>query len=111
MVTDATPNEATLSWEDGESDGGSPIDGYNVYIREKGAKQWKKVTKTVTKTRSHVLTELDTEKEYEAQITAVNDVGESEPSAASKPFALSPGEPKKKTSSASKKINHENNGQ
>ena len=94
-VTDTTPTEATLSWEDGGSDGGSPITGYNVYVREKGTKPWKKVTKSVIKKRTHVLTELTVDKEYEAQITAVNDVGESEPSEASTPFKLTPKDTKK----------------
>lgn len=98
-VTDASPTDATLTWEDSTSDGGSPISGYNVYIRENGTKPWKKVTKTVIKKKTHVLTELDVDKEYEAQVTAVNDIGESEPSQASKPFKLQSGAPKKGKSS------------
>lgn len=83
-----TSTEATLSWSDGTTDGGRPVQGYNVYLREKGTKKWNKITKSLVKSKSHTLTNLEPEKEYEAQVTAVNEAGESEPSPVSKPFQL-----------------------
>ena len=99
VVSEATPDEATLTWPEGPAEGG-PAEGYNVYVREKGQKQWKKVTKTVTKKKSHTVTDLAVDKEYEAQVTAVNTAGESEPSDTSKPFKLQPGGDKRTTSKA-----------
>lgn len=96
VLSEATPTEATLTWQEGPGEGG-PVDGYNVYLREKGQKLWKKVTKNVTKKKTHTLTDLTVDKEYEAQITAVNAAGESEPSQTSHPFKLQPEGDKKKT--------------
>ena len=64
--------------------------GYHIYVKEKGQKHWNKTTKSLVKTKSHAIPDLTTNHEYEAQVTAVNELGESEPSAASKPFTVSP---------------------
>lgn len=61
-----------------------------MYLREKGTKTWRKVTKVAVKTTKHVLQDLKAKVEFEAQVTAVNNAGESEPSQPSDTFALKP---------------------
>ena len=87
-VSDITKTEATVSWPAGKVDAAAPVDGYDVFVREKGSKTWKKVTKSLVKGTRYVVTELEQLVEYEAQVTAVNEAGESEPSKPSAAFKL-----------------------
>ena len=89
-VSDITETAATISWPEPKLDRDEPVDGYNIYLREKGAKKWRKVTKAVVKKTSHQLSELEQGKDYEAAVTAVNQAGESEQSKPSSAFQLKP---------------------
>jgi hypothetical protein len=90
-VTENSPKSVTLEWEAGPDDKDTPIEGFNVSVREKGSTRWRKVTKEVSKKTSYSVTDLNPGSEYEAQITAVNPAGESKPSVPSAVFKV--GEP------------------
>lgn len=85
-VSDITDTQATITWPASKEEESAPVDGYNVYLREKGTKKWRKVTKTLVKSTKHVLDNLESEQEYEVQITAQNALGESQPSVPSDTF-------------------------
>lgn len=86
VVISPGPTEATVEWAVSTATPTQPVDGYHVYLREKGKRAWKKVTKNIVKTTEHVITDLIPAQEYEVHITAVNQIGESAPSPTSKPF-------------------------
>ena len=82
-----TNTDATITWTEPKSDGGAPVEGYHVYIREVEATNWKKLTRTLIKEKKYVHQNLTTGKIYEIQITAMNQVGESKASPPSDQFS------------------------
>lgn len=87
-VSKITNTEVTLEWEAPSATKEAPVDGFNVYLREKGTEEWRKVTKDLTKEKIFILGSLESGLEYEAKITAENEAGESEPSPASDAFRV-----------------------
>ena len=85
-----TATEATVDWAEVKATPKVPVDGYNVYLRQKGKKDWKKVTKKIIKKSQHRLADLIEETEYEVQVTTTNDSGESKPSEPSDMFKTLP---------------------
>ena len=76
-----------MSWKPSEQDGGSPIKHYTVEKREKFKRSWTQVTQVKpTEALSCVLTDLTEGKEYEVQVTAVNEVGLSKPLESERPL-------------------------
>ena len=76
-----------MSWKPSEKDGGSPIKHYVVEKREKFKRSWTQVTKVkATEELSCDLSDLAEGKEYEVQVTAVNEVGSSKPLESEKPL-------------------------
>ena len=76
-----------MSWKPSEKDGGSAIRHYIVEKREKFKRSWTQVTKVkATETLSCDLIDLVEGKEYEVQVTAVNDVGSSKPLESDRPL-------------------------
>lgn len=66
-------------------DGGSPITGYVIEKREKGAPKWIKACETGPDCKGRV-DNLDEGVEYEFRVKAINAAGPGEPSDASKPI-------------------------
>ena len=72
--------DATVEWTEPKTDGGAPVQGYHVYIREVNSTNWKKLTRTLVTERKYVCSSLVSGKSYEVQVTATNDAGESKAS-------------------------------
>ena len=87
-VTKNAPTGVTLEWTASPEDTDTPLDGFNVLVREKGSQRWRKVNREVSKEPSFVVTGLTRGTEYEVQVTAVNKAGESKPSPSSDTFKL-----------------------
>lgn len=74
-----TDDSITLYWKVPESDGNSPIIQYNLEYHDKKTEKWTKTVEKITQT-THTVTKLVKESELTFRVTAVNEVGESEPS-------------------------------
>jgi hypothetical protein len=85
LVDEIFATTCRLQWSPPSSDGGSPITGYVIERRLKGATRWSKVTKhaVAPDTTQITVDELIEGSEYEFRVTACNKVAESEPSAPS----------------------------
>ena len=76
------PDFCDLKWKPPKDDGGSPITGYVIEIRDKSRRQWKEALKTnATTLQGKIEAPLIVEgNEYEFRVIAVNKAGPSEPS-------------------------------
>lgn len=84
-ATDWDKDHVDLRWTPPLKDGGSPITGYVIEKREKGAPKWIKACETGPDCKGRV-DNLDEGVEYEFRVKAVNAAGPGEPSDASKPI-------------------------
>lgn len=66
-----------VQWDVPASDGGSALDGYNLNYRQGNSGDWMSIFTSQT---SYVLLDLNLDTEYQIFVTAVNVVGESQPS-------------------------------
>jgi len=85
-VYDWDKDHADLKWVKPENDGGAPITGYVIEIKEKFSRDWttaKEIEGDITKATVDGLIEG---KQYEFRVRAVNKAGPGEPSDASKPI-------------------------
>lgn len=80
-VLEITNNSVTLHWKVPESDGNSPIINYIVEFHDTSDSSWKKYNENYNITEStHRITNLQRNKEYMFRVTAVNEIGPSQPS-------------------------------
>ncbi len=75
-----------IAWDEPESDGGSPITGYNVEKMDIKRETWVKVDSVDAKTRTLKATKLVEGNKYHFRVTAENDVGESDPGQTDEPI-------------------------
>jgi tellurite resistance-related uncharacterized protein len=75
--------EATIQWECSNSDGGSPIKYYSIYmceVRKKKADEWTLITDKIDFIdTSYTVTKLHEGRSYYFRVCAINSVGSSEP--------------------------------
>lgn len=71
---------ATLTWEVPEYDGGSPITGYVIELRNRGSIKWEPTMTTGADELSAVLTDVVENEEYFFRVRAQNIVGVGKPS-------------------------------
>ena len=69
-----------LKWEKPKRDGGNPITGYNVEMREKNSSKWVACNSTPTKSTEYTATGLREGQVYEFRVAAVNGAGPGAPS-------------------------------
>ena len=74
-----TPNSITLSWEKPTDDGGGPIEGYVVEMKDDNG-EWVEVSPMVKDPRFKV-PHLKEGKAYQFRVKAINEVGAGKPSA------------------------------
>lgn len=84
-ATDWDKDHVDLRWTPPLNDGGSPITGYVIEKREKGAPKWIKACETGPDCKGRV-DSLDEGVEYEFRVKAINAAGPGEASDASKPI-------------------------
>uniref|UniRef100_A0A8C0EK92 Titin n=1 Tax=Bubo bubo TaxID=30461 RepID=A0A8C0EK92_BUBBB len=82
--TEVTKDSVTLTWNEPDEDGGSPITGYWVERYDPEQDKWIKLAEGVP-TTEHFLKGLMEKQEYSFRVRAVNKAGESEPSEPSDP--------------------------
>ncbi|XP_064868260.1 titin-like [Oncorhynchus nerka] len=81
-VADKTKHSVSLTWSPPEKDGGSSIKGYIVEIQDEASSVWNRITdlETLHETTEITVPSLKELKHYKFRVTAVNDIGESDPS-------------------------------
>lgn len=75
---------ATLTWEPPEYDGGSPITGYIIELRNRASIKWEPTMTTGADELSAVLTDVVENEEYFFRVRAQNMVGVGKPSPATR---------------------------
>lgn len=75
---------ASLTWEPPEYDGGSPITGYIVELRDKSSIRWEPAMTTGAHELAATMTDVVENKEYYFRVRAQNQIGVGKPSAATR---------------------------
>lgn len=78
IASKITNSSVDLQWTKPSSDGGKPIEAYNVYKQEKGKKSRVLVAKASAVDTKVTVEKLKTDTSYDFFVRAVNEVGESE---------------------------------
>ena len=78
--SDLSPTSVTLTWTPPSSDGGSPITGYTVEMKDKFSTRWTKATRELISETTVVLPDLKEKEEYQFRVIAENKAGQSKPS-------------------------------
>lgn len=73
-------NFIKLKWEKPKKDGGNPISGYNVEMREKGSNKWSLCNSSPSKGTEYTASGLREGQSYEFRVAAVNGAGAGAPS-------------------------------
>ena len=84
-VTEVHKDYACLAWDIPESDGGSPITGYNIEKRDASKTNWMSAGNSDGKTLNFRVTRLFEGTDYHFRVTAENKIGTSEPTELDKP--------------------------
>lgn len=87
---DWSANHVELKWTEPPSDGGSPITGYIVEVKDKYSPLWEKAIETTSPTPSAAVHGLIEGNEYQFRVIAVNKAGQSVPSEPGKTFVAKP---------------------
>ncbi len=74
-----------LKWEKPKRDGGNPVSGYNVEMREKGSNNWVPCNTYPTKGTEYTAAGLREGQTYEFRVAAVNGAGPGTPSKPTQP--------------------------
>lgn len=86
VVSNINKTSASLSWKASPSDGGSPITGYVVEMRESWKTTYSRVERVPADQMTYDLTRLKEGQEYFVRVLAENKVGQSKPLEADKGF-------------------------
>lgn len=68
----------TVHWKNPEDDGGSPLSGYLLEMRETNRQYWNKVDQVPASVTSYNVQNLRQNTEYEFRVTAINKIGQSD---------------------------------
>lgn len=77
-VTDITDKTAILTWNAPDTDGGAPVTGYLVQLREARRSTWTNFKELRADETTLTLTGLVPDNEYVAQVIAINKEGQSQ---------------------------------
>ena len=78
-VSDINKTSATIDWKPPQSDGGLPLKGYLVELKEARKTMWKKVDKLTPDITTLCIQNLNENAEYLFRVFAENSAGFSEP--------------------------------
>ena len=84
-VSDITQDSANLTWTAPQKDGGAPITGYVVEMREAAANKWLSASRGTVSDLTFKVTGLREGVKYEFRVTAENKAGQGPPSSPSRP--------------------------
>ncbi|CAH1179306.1 unnamed protein product [Phaedon cochleariae] len=84
------PNAVVVEWGVPESDGGAPLLGYNIAIRDTKKTMWMEVGRVQRGVQKFTVRELQEGREYAVRIYAKNEVGVSDPLEGEEPFKVLP---------------------
>ncbi|KAJ1363943.1 Twitchin [Parelaphostrongylus tenuis] len=87
-ITDYDADRIDISWEPPAKDGGAPIEGYIVEVRDPDTKEWKEIAKVPDTNAS--IDGLKEGKEYQFRVKAFNKAGVGQPSDASEKQVAKP---------------------
>ena len=79
-ITEYNSTCVKLKWEKPKKDGGNPISGYNVEMRERDHNNWIPCNKYPTRGTDYTASGLREGRTYEFRVIAVNDAGAGAPS-------------------------------
>ncbi|KAK3921146.1 Titin, partial [Frankliniella fusca] len=82
------PYAVVIEWGTPESDGGSPLTGYTIAIRDTRKTMWMEVGRVKADVQKLTIKDLQENHEYLIRIFAVNEVGSSEPLESDEPFKV-----------------------
>lgn len=88
LVGNVTKFGCMVSWEPPESDGGSPLTGYIIELRDRTSVKWSAVQVAKAEELSAVINDVIENKEYIFRVKAENKAGVGKPSAASLPVKI-----------------------
>lgn len=81
-----TKSSATLTWEQPENNGGSPVTGYMVERKPVDSTRWTKINKKPVIDTLYTVTDLIEGTKYEFRVSAENDAGIGKPSLSTAPI-------------------------
>lgn len=84
------PNAVVIEWGIPESDGGAPLEGYNIAIRDIKKTMWMEVGRVSKGVQKYTLRDLQEDHEYLIRIFARNEIGLSDPLESDEPFKVLP---------------------
>lgn len=83
-------NTSILEWGTPESDGGAPLEGYNIAIRDIKKTMWIEVGRVPADVQKFQIRDLQEDHEYLIRIFARNEIGSSEPLESDEPYKVLP---------------------
>lgn len=84
------PNAIVIEWGIPESDGGAPLEGYNVAIRDTKKTMWMEIGRVSKITQKFTIRDLQEDHQYLIRIFARNEIGLSDPLESDEPFKVLP---------------------
>lgn len=81
-------NASVIEWGIPESDGGAPLLGYTIAIRDTKKTMWIEVGRVATEIQKFQIKDLQEDHEYLIRIFAKNEVGLSEPLESEDPYKV-----------------------
>merc|ERR1712226_1660997 len=87
-ISAVTPHSVTVEWGAPESDGGAPLEGYKVAVRDAKRQMWMEVGRVTTEVQKLKIQDLEEGSEYFIRIFAKNEVGFSDPLENEEPFKV-----------------------
>ncbi|KAJ8952456.1 hypothetical protein NQ314_007532 [Rhamnusium bicolor] len=84
------PNAIVIEWGIPESDGGAPLLGYNIAIRDTKKTMWMEIGRVQKGVQKFTIRDLQEDHEYMIRIFAKNEIGLSDPLESDEPFKVLP---------------------
>lgn len=91
------PNAIVVEWGQPEWDGGAPLQGYHIAIRDVKKTMWMEIGRVSKGTQKFTIRDLQEDHDYLIRIFAKNEIGLSDPLESDEPFKILPNEGKRFT--------------
>ncbi|KAK9730490.1 Variant SH3 domain [Popillia japonica] len=84
------PNAVVIEWGAPESDGGAPLEGYNIAIRDTKKTMWMEIGRVSKGVQKFTIRDLQEDHDYLIRIFARNEIGLSDPLESDEPIKVLP---------------------